>query len=211
MSDASASSTPPEETDGQVELGYVAGAHALRGQIKVKLHDATTEALTPGVALCFRVRGGGAVVERLVLRAAELDGSGKAEARLTLEGVDDRNAAEALKGTGLWIDRDALPQLDEDEYYLADLIGLRARHALVDLELGKVTGVTSNGAQDLLEIAWRNERGRVRKWLCPAMPGIVIETGPDLLLLDPVEGFMPDELEVAFAALYPDEESDTEG
>ena len=211
MSDASAATTPSGEGVEQVELGYVAGVHGLRGHLKIKLHDATTEALVPGVALSFRARGGGAVKLRAKVAEIEFDASGKVDARLRVEGVGDRNAAEGLKGTGLWIDRQDLPALDEDEYYLHDLIGLPARHALVDLGLGKITGVTTNGAQDLLELSWRNERGRVRKWLCPALPGIVIETSAEGVLLDPVEGFMPDELEARFAELYDGEDSPVEG
>jgi 16S rRNA processing protein RimM len=202
MSDASAATTPSGDGVEQVELGYVAGAHGLGGHLKIKLHDATTEALVPGVALSFRARGGGPLRRRAALVDVEVDASGKVDVRVRVDGVNDRNAAEELKGTGLWIDRADLPELDDDEYYLHDLIGLPARHALVELGLGKVTGVSSNGAQDLLELSWRNERGRVRKWLCPALPGIVIETTVDEVTLDPVEGFMPEELEALFAQLY---------
>ncbi len=214
MSGPSAATTPAKagrDASKQVELGYVAGAHGLRGQLKVKLHDATTQALVPGVALSFRVRGGGEEARRAAVVAVEFDTSGKSGARLLVEGVSNRHEAEALKSHGVWVDRSDLPALDDDEYYLHDLIGLPARHALVDLHLGKVTGVTTNGAQDLLEIAWRNEKGRVKKWLCPAMPGVVIETHADHLLLDPVEGFMPDALETRFADLYHDEDSPLEG
>ena len=199
MSDAAASTTPLDE---QVELGYVAGAHGVHGHIKVKLHDRDTQALVPGVMLSFRARGGGEVSRRAALVSIELDASGKVDARLVVEGVGDRDAAQALKSHGVWMDRVDLPALDDDEYYLSDLIGCTARHALVDLELGLIKGVTTNGAQDLLEISWRNERGRIRKWLCPALPGIVIDTAPGMVLLDPVEGFMPDELEARFAELY---------
>ena len=208
MSGAGASMTP---SDQQVELGYVAGAHGVRGHLKIKLHDPATEALVEGVALSFRPRGGGELRRRAALVSVELDASGKADARLRVEGVEDRDAAEALKSHGIWIDRVDLPALDDDEYYLSDLVGCAVRHALVELELGIVKGVTTNGAQDLLEISWRNDRGRIRKWLCPALPGIVIDTQPGLLLVDPVEGFMPDELEARFAELYEGEEEPLEG
>ena len=67
------------------------------------------------------------------------------------EGIDDRGAAEALRGSLVEIDRSALPALEEGEYYHADLIGLPA----VDREgsaVGTVVAVENYGAGDLLEI-----------------------------------------------------------
>ena len=68
-----------------------------------------------------------------------------------LSGIDNREAAEALRGTTLWADRDALPGLPDDEFYHADLIGLD----VVDpggVSLGRVRAVHDYGAGDILEI-----------------------------------------------------------
>jgi 16S rRNA processing protein RimM len=194
--------------EDQVELGYVSGVHGVRGDIKVKLHAATPEPLTPGVALSFRVRGGGPVTRRLELAKLAMPGASSSEFRLSFVGVDRRELAEELKGHGLWIDRADLPEPAEDEYYLHDLIGLTARHAIVELELGEVVGVASNGPQDLLELSWRDDGGAEHKWLCPALPGIVIDADRSKLTLDPVEGFMPDALEARFAELFAEYEKD---
>ena len=59
---------------------------------------------------------------------------------------------EALRGLELFVPRDALPPPDEDEFYFADLVGLRAVTAAGD-ELGRVKSVQNFGAGDLLEIA----------------------------------------------------------
>jgi 16S rRNA processing protein RimM len=69
-----------------------------------------------------------------------------------LEGVNDRNAAEKLNGVELYVDRALLPDTDDDDdFYHADLIGLKAR--LVDgSEIGEVMAVPNFGAGDLLEI-----------------------------------------------------------
>ena len=69
-----------------------------------------------------------------------------------LQGVNDRSAAEKLNGVELYVDRALLPEPDdEDDFYHADLIGLRAQ--LVDgTSLGEVTAVPNFGAGDLLEI-----------------------------------------------------------
>ena len=79
----------------------------------------------PGTAACFTITA---------FRPAK-----PGEAVIAFEGVRDRNAAEALKGTELFVARDALPAPDEDEFYHADLIGLEARDSEGRM-LGKVAG-----------------------------------------------------------------------
>jgi 16S rRNA processing protein RimM len=91
------------------------------------------------------------------------DASGARSFRLTVEralqgaviariaGVTDRNAAEALRGTRLYVARTALPEPDEDEFYHADLLGM----AVVDeagAAIGTVATVQDFGAGDVLEI-----------------------------------------------------------
>lgn len=203
-----ADATHGSTSEKQVELGYVHGVHGVHGHLKVKLHAATPEALVPGVALSFRPRGGGEPTRQAHLREVFTGDDKKgSELRLSLSGVDTREAAETLKSHGVWIAREDLPQLGEDEYYLHDLIGLQATHVRAGVVLGRVIGVSSNGPQDLLELAWRNAKGRSRKWLCPALPGFVIEATSERLVLDPVEGFMPDELGAVLRDLGPSTET----
>ena len=68
-----------------------------------------------------------------------------------LEGVNDRTQAEALKGTRFYVARAALPAAEEDEYYLADLIGLMAERA-DGTPLGKVKAVHDFGAGVSIEL-----------------------------------------------------------
>ena len=69
-----------------------------------------------------------------------------------IEGVNDRNAAEALTNLRLFVSRDRLPPAQEGEYYHHDLIGLSA--VTVDgAPFGKVVAVENYGAGDILEIA----------------------------------------------------------
>jgi|GEM_PF-125290 len=76
----------------------------------------------------------------------------KGMAVVRLNGVNDRTAAEALTGTALFVDRATLPDdLDDEEFYHADLIGMDA----VDLDgerIGKVVAVQNYGGGDILEI-----------------------------------------------------------
>lgn len=77
-----------------------------------------------------------------------------------LEGINDRNEAEKLNGVQLFVPRDQLPKVDdEDDFYLTDLIGLEAR--LEDGSvLGKVLAVPNFGADDLIEVG-KNAHGSI--------------------------------------------------
>jgi 16S rRNA processing protein RimM len=87
--------------------------------------------------------------ERVLTLKSVKPGSAGAIARFAE--IADRSAAEALRGTLLTVPRDALPPLDEGEYYHADLIGLPCVGA-DGAALGKVAAVENFGAGDLLEI-----------------------------------------------------------
>jgi 16S rRNA processing protein RimM len=67
-------------------------------------------------------------------------------------GIDDRNAAETLNGTDLFVARSSLPDVEEDEFYHADLIGLEA-YTEAEEPIGAVVAVHDFGAGDILEIA----------------------------------------------------------
>ena len=66
--------------------------------------------------------------------------------------TSDRDAAEALKGTELFVARDQLPATGEEEFYHADLIGLEAQDS-EGRTLGKVAAIHNYGASDVMEIA----------------------------------------------------------
>lgn len=67
-----------------------------------------------------------------------------------IRGFDDRNAAETLRGTELFINRDALPDLNTDEYYQADLIGFGVVRDGV--QIGTVDCFQNYGAGDIIEL-----------------------------------------------------------
>jgi len=153
----------------RIALAAVAGAHGVKGELRLKLFTDSIESLKR-YATVF-VGGNEARLESV--RA----GSAGAVARI--EGVDDRSAAEALRGSLIEVDRSALPPLDEGEYYHADLIGLTC----VDNEgsaLGQVVAVENYGAGDLLEV----EKADGKRSLIPFKPGIADIEG-ERIILDP--------------------------
>ena len=125
----------------RIALAAVAGAHGVKGEVRLKMFSDSVESLSRHETLYV----GGAERRLLSVR----DGGKTAVARF--EGVVDRGAAEALRGSLVEIDRSALPPLAEGEYYHFDLIGLPA----VDRDgrpVGTVAAVECYGAGDLLEI-----------------------------------------------------------
>ncbi len=155
---------PPWPQDA-VEVAFVAGAWGIKGWIKVQPHASDPQALfgtrrwfaaspeggtgmsrttapagvatVPGLPRCLRIvqsreHGDGIVAQ--------------------VQGVDDRAAAEALRGTRLFVSRQSFPTADADEYYWVDLIGL----VVVDREgalLGRVTGLIETGPHSVLRVA----------------------------------------------------------
>jgi 16S rRNA processing protein RimM len=131
-------------------LAAVIGAQGLKGAVKAKIFTAAPEALTRYGALHD---GSGRKFEITAFRI------GKAgEAVMSFQGVDSREAAEALKGTSLYIARVALPAIGEEEFYHADLIGLEAQDGEGRV-LGKVAAIHNFGAGDVIEIVRRSSDG----------------------------------------------------
>ena len=113
----------------RIALAAVAGAHGVKGEIRLKLFSDSVESLSRNEKLFV---GG---IERRLLSVRDAKNP---VARF--EGIENRSAAEVLRGSLIEVDRSALPPLEEGEYYHADLIGLPA----VDREgkpIGTVTAV----------------------------------------------------------------------
>ena len=127
--------------DRRIPLAAVAGAHGVKGELRLKLFTDSADKLTQ----YERMYVGG--VERRLLSVRD---SGKT-AVARFDGVADRSAAEALRGSLVEVDRSSLPPLEEGEYYHADLIGLPAVDA-GGKAIGTVISVENYGAGDLLEI-----------------------------------------------------------
>ncbi|HTO28674.1 MAG TPA: ribosome maturation factor RimM [Devosia sp.] len=128
----------------KIFLGQIGAAHGIKGQVRIATHTQDPEAIgsygpldtdRPGLTITLtKVR-----VQKNVVIAH-------------IKGIADRTAAEQLNGVSLFVDRDRLPETeDEDDFYHADLIGLEAR---LDsgVTIGKVSAIPNFGAGDLIEI-----------------------------------------------------------
>ena len=124
-------------------MGVIAGAHGIRGEVKLKSFTANPADIASYGVLSDET--GGRLFEIVALKSA------KDALIVRLSGVEDRSGAEALKGTKLFVPRGRMPAPDQDDYYHADLIGLDAVDASGN-RIGRVLGVENYGAGDLLDI-----------------------------------------------------------
>ena len=144
-------------SDTQVTLAAIAGAHGISGEVRLKLFAESAESLGRHEAV--------QVGERQLTLKSVKPGGGGAIARFAE--VQDRNAAEALRGQLITIPRSALPPLEEGEYYHADLLGLPCKSAEGE-PLGTVLAVENFGAGDILEI----EKPDGKRSMVPFRPGV---------------------------------------
>ncbi len=151
-----------------IVLAAIAGAHGIRGEVRLKLFTDDAQNL----ARHARFDVGGRAIS---LTAVRPDKPGTAIARI--KGVDDRNAAEALRGLTLSVPRADLPPLAEGEYYVADYLG----RTVVDETgeaVGTVKAIENFGASDILDIAL-NAGGSV---MVPFVADVVTEEADRLIV-----------------------------
>ena len=127
----------------RILLGVVGRPHGVRGLLHVHSYTANPADLATYRALTDEAGRAWTMVWRGEGVAELRDAAGKP--------VADRTAAEKLVNTRLYVERDRLPEPDEDEFYLADLVGLQAV-AADGSALGRVDAVHDYGAGTSLEI-----------------------------------------------------------
>jgi len=163
-----------------IQVGRVAGAFGVRGEVRITSFTAEPMALVDYKDLkredgapALTLTSGRPAKGGIVVRARE---------------VETREQAEALRGLKLYIPRDVLPEPDEDEFYVTDLVGL----PVVDADgqpLGSIKAVQDFGAGDLLEIV-PAEGGAT--WYLP----FTREAVPEVRIADGVVvGVRPEEVE----------------
>ncbi|MCI9508608.1 MAG: 16S rRNA processing protein RimM [Angelakisella sp.] len=160
-----------------LECGKIVATHGLRGEVKVLPWCDGPEALVP--IKTFYLDGGNTP------KRAERCRIQKNMVLLKLEGVDTPEAAQALRGRVLWLDREE-DTLEEGQYYIQDLIGLTVEDADTSERYGILRDVTETGANDVYHVAFPD--GRVQ--LVPAIPQVIAKIDIDggKMLIRPLEG-----------------------
>ncbi len=126
-----------------VQIGFIRGAHALKGHVVVHVFSDNEEALTE--------YGPVYNADQSKQYEFQVTGDKGADFLCLVNGIKDRNGAEALRGVKLFIPADALPETDEDEFYIKDLIGLTVLNEQ-NIVLGKIMNVVDFVHHDALDI-----------------------------------------------------------
>ena len=164
-----------------IEVGRVAGAFGVRGETRISAYTEDPLALVRFRDLkrqdgshALTITQGRPAKGGLVARVKE---------------IETKEQADAMRGLRLYVPREALPEPDDDEFYLADLIGMGVRRVETGELLGRVKAVQNFGAGDILEI---EPDGGGPTWYLPftreAAPQVDLKAG--VVLANP-----PEELE----------------
>ena len=145
------------EASELIELGIVGAPFGVRGWVKLRSYTDPPERLLDHRQ--FQLKLGGA------LRTYAVEADGRSGGRLTvkLEGVEDRDAAQALRGAVIGVPRSELPPREDRDFYRADLIGCEVVN-LAGVRLGAVAHFIEIPAHALMVV-----RGEREYWV-PAVP-----------------------------------------
>ncbi|MDX8514922.1 ribosome maturation factor RimM [Mesorhizobium captivum] len=150
-----------------VQMAVIGAAHGIRGELRVKTFTGDPLALADYGPLYAK---DGRAFQILDIRPAGT------VVVVRFKGVSDRNAAEALAGTELFVDRSVLPDDgEEDEFYHADLIGLEVRDDTG--VIGRVVAVHNFGGGDILDVTLAGRKGVLIPFTQAAVPHVSIADG----------------------------------
>lgn len=163
---------------GYMAVGRVIAAHSLHGEVRVELHTDFPERFTPGAQVYL----GADLVEANVAQARPHQD----QFLIRFEGITDRTQAEELRGLWLFIPKEQAQALEEDTYFVHDIIGLSVQTEADEL-LGVVQEVLATGANDVYVVATPDDPAR--EILIPAIADVVrrvdLEQGIIVVALPP--------------------------
>ena len=135
---------PLDQDADRVLVGEIGAAQGLKGEVRLRSYTQTPT----------DIAAYGPLQDEIGVKRIEIESVRVTPKALIarIKGVATREGAEALNGTKLYLPRAALPERDEDEWYVADLIGLEAVDAR-GTPLGTVVAVHNFGASDIIEVA----------------------------------------------------------
>lgn len=177
--------------EGAVVLGRVGSPAGLKGEFRINLYAADSSNLKEGKHLLFRHVGvSKADSDALPEFAAECRRVRyqKDKPVISVEGIDDRTAAEAIRGMEVYLAEDELDELPEGEHYVRNLIGCTVRDIASGSDVGVLKDVIQNTAQSVLEV----ETSDGRQVLIPAVDAFMrsIDEEGRLIEVELIPGFL---------------------
>ena len=167
--------------DEILPVGRITGVHGIKGEIKVALYGDLEGIRWTTVFLTGKEKNEERRVERVRPHKGALI--------LVLEGLTTRTEAEGLVGLEISLRKGDLPELEEDEYYYSDLVGMEV-WADDGRRLGTVTNIIATGSNDVLEV-----HGDLGEVLIPAIEDALlrVDLETNRITVHLLEGLVPDE------------------
>ena len=159
-----------------LEAGKIVTTHGIKGEVKIMPYCDSAELLAEFDRLFIGKNHDEIIVERARVQ--------KNMVIAKLEGINTPEEAEKLRNKMLFMHRDDL-ELDDDTYFIQDLIGMEVKDADSDVLYGKIADVMQTGANDVYVV-----RGEERECLVPAIADVVISTDLDsnIMTIRPLDG-----------------------
>jgi 16S rRNA processing protein RimM len=162
-------------------VARVAGAHGIRGALRVRPHQGETGSLAAGRSVTLR-RGGSDTMHTITRVAPH----GRGQLLVELSGLHDRTGAEALAGSDVLVPVDVLPPLDAGEFYYHEMPGFRVE--TVDGQpVGEITDTMHTGTTDVWVV-----RSPAREHLIPVVRDVVvsIDRATRRVVITPIPGLL---------------------
>lgn len=162
-----------------VLLGKIVATHGIRGQLRVHSYSGEHGALVALTSVLLHDPAGG--WESFDVVSAKAHGN---KVLLSLKGCDNINQVLHLVGRELYAEREKLPELEEDEFYWCDLIGLSVVTEAGE-ELGRLTDIIPTGSNDVYVVSSGS-----REYLVPALTDVVVavDLAAGIMTVAPPEG-----------------------
>lgn len=159
----------PRQRPRRLQIGRIGAPHGLTGEVRVTLHFSGSDVFEHARSVVLVTPTG----EREVsVRAARPHGPG---VLLRVEGVNDRDAAAALRGALVEVERSVLPPLAPGEYYLVDLIGAQVLGP--EGPVGVVTGIATHPSVSCIELELSDGRRAEQMLSEPWVTRVDVEAG----------------------------------
>lgn len=162
-----------------ISIGKITGVHGLHGNLKVHSYAESIDIFEQGTDVCVRSAAG--VETNYIIRGAQPYKKG---VLLSFEHISDRTSAEDLVGSDLLISSTHLPELDDDEFYWFEIIGLKV-YSEDGGYLGTVRSIIPTGSNDVYVVKKKGS-----EVLIPALESVIlsIDTDAQKMIVDLPEG-----------------------
>lgn len=167
--------------EGYMAVGLITSVHGLRGEVKVELHTDFPERFAPDVEVYL-----GEELEKVTIRSARPH---QGQMLLQFHDIENRTGAEELRGLWIFIPDEQAVTLEEDTYYVHDIIGLSVQTTGGEA-LGTVEEVLFTGANEVYIVKTPGEPSR--EILLPAIADVIKEVNltEGTLVIEPMPGLL---------------------